>query len=108
MFGPDLKIKLFRLFRGRQWHCPAMDDDEVSSGPHIRFCGELSSACNILNWWPLLALQDQSLNGECAWENREAKTTSQNIVSVSFELFANETNDSITVSFSLLHQYNCR
>ena len=104
MFAPDLKIK----FRGRQWHCPAMDDHEVSSGPHIRLCEEFGPACELCVWRPLLPSPDQSLNGECAWENREAKTTSQNIVSVSFELFANETNDSITVSFSLLHQYNCR
>ena len=57
MFGPVLKIK---LFWGRQWHFPAMDYDQVSSGPRIRFGEELSSAYDLCIWRPLLPLPDQS------------------------------------------------
>ena len=57
MFGPILKIK---LFWGRQWHFPAMDYDQVSSGPRIRFGEELSSAYDLCIWRPLLPLPDQS------------------------------------------------
>ena len=64
-----------KLFRGHQWHCPVVDDDEVNSTPHIRFCDELSSAYDLSIWWPLLPLHDQSLNGECVWDNRYSKTT---------------------------------
>ena len=66
MFERVLKINLFLC----PWHCPAVDDVEVSSGPRNRFCDELSSACDLLIWRPLLALQEQSLNGEAAWDIR--------------------------------------